>query len=176
MLCEKCNKNIANVYLKNTVNGNVTESHLCSSCAAELYGQNFNPFVNLFKSDFESDIWNMFNLNKSPQFQPSIAGKNACPGCGSSFPDIAKSGKIGCGECYATFRNALEPNILRIHGTSKHTGKIPKNMSLKISAKRKIEELNIKLKKMVDEQNFEEAAVIRDEINKINSESQSQVV
>jgi protein-arginine kinase activator protein McsA len=29
---------------------------------------------------------------------------------------------------------------------------------------------------MIDEQNFEEAAVIRDEINKINSESQSQGV
>jgi len=176
MLCEKCNKNIANVYLKNTINGNVTENHLCSSCAAELYGQNSGPLVNLFKSDFESDILNMFKFNKFTPALSLLSGKNACPVCGSSFPDITKSGKVGCGECYAAFKNALEPNILRIHGTAKHTGKIPKNMSLKISAKKKIEELNIKLKKMIDEQNFEQAAVIRDEINKINSESQNQGV
>jgi len=173
MLCEKCNKNIANVYLKNTINGNVTESHLCSSCAAGVYGQNYNSFVNLFKSDFDSDILNMFNLNK---FSPSLSaasGRSACPVCGSSFSDITKSGKVGCGECYAIFKNMLEPNILRIHGTAKHTGKIPKNRSLQISAKRKIEELNMKLKKVVEEQNFEEAAIIRDEINKINAETKS---
>ena len=176
MLCEKCNKNIANVYLKNNINGNVTESHLCSSCAAELYGQNNNPLVNLFKSDFDSDILNMFNLNKFSPSMSMISGKNACPVCGSVFADITKSGKVGCGECYATFKNALEPNILRIHGTAKHTGKIPKNRSLKISAKRKIEELNMRLRKVIDEQNFEEAAIIRDEINKINREIQSQEV
>ena len=176
MLCEKCNKNIANVYLKNTVNGNVTEIHLCSSCASELYGQNFNPLVNLFKSDFDSDILNNILNTKFPQSLNSAAKENMCPMCGSSFQDIAKSGKVGCGECYAAFKNALEPNILRIHGTAKHTGKIPKNMNLKISAKRKIDELSMRLKKMIDEQNFEEAAVIRDEINKINSENQSRGV
>ena len=171
MLCEKCNKNIANVYLKNNINGNVTESHLCSSCASELYGQNYNPLAGLFKNDFESDILNMFNLNKFSPSLSMVSGRNTCPVCGLSFSDITKTGKVGCGECYAAFKNMLEPNILRIHGTAKHTGKIPKNRSLQISAKRKIEELNMRLKKVVEEQNFEEAAIIRDEINKINSEN-----
>jgi len=176
MLCEKCNKNIANVYLKNNINGNVTESHLCSSCAGEVYGQNYKPLMNLFNSDFESDILNMFNFNKFSPSLPLTAGRNLCPMCGSTFGDITKSGKVGCGECYSAFKNMLEPNILRIHGTAKHTGKIPKNRSLQISAKRKIEELNMKLRKVVEEQNFEEAAKIRDEINKINSESLNQGV
>ena len=35
MLCEKCGKNEANVYIKNIVNGKVTEQHLCSACAGE---------------------------------------------------------------------------------------------------------------------------------------------
>lgn len=171
MLCEKCNKNIANVYLKNNINGNVTESHLCSSCAGELYNKNYVPIINMFSSDFESDILSMLNFNKiAPSLNP-VAEKNVCPVCGLSFPDIAKSGKAGCGKCYETFKNELMPSVMRIHGTANHTGKIPKNRSVYINAKRKIEELNIKLKKMIEEQNFEEAAVIRDEINKINGET-----
>lgn len=173
MLCEKCNKNIANVYLKNNINGNITENHLCSSCAGEIYGQNY---MSLFNSNIGSDIFNMFNFNAVSPSLPFVTEKQTCPMCGLSFSDITKSGKIGCGKCYETFKNELEPNVMRIHGTARHTGKIPKNRSLQISAKRKIEELNIRLKKTVAEQNFEEAAVIRDEINKINSEIKTQGV
>ena len=169
MLCEKCNKNIANVYLKNNINGSITENYLCSSCAGELYGQNY---MSLLNNNFESDIFNMLNFNKIAASPALVTKNSACPMCKSTFSDIMQSGKAGCGKCYETFKSELEPNVIRIHGTAKHTGKIPKNMGAKISAKRKLEELNIKLKKMIADQNFEEAAVIRDEINKINRESQ----
>ena len=175
MLCEKCNKNIANVYLKNNINGNITESYLCSSCAGQLYGQNYMSLLNSdFDFNFNSDIFNMlgFNKNSSQSVLTETAKNDKCLMCGSTFFDITKSGKAGCGKCYDTFRGEFEPNVARIHGTAKHTGKIPENMSAKITAKRKIEELNIKLKKMIADQNFEEAAVIRDEIKKINIESQ----
>ena len=172
MLCEKCNKNIANVYLKNNINGNVTESYLCSSCAGELYGQTNKPFMNLFSSNIESDILNLFNFNKAIPASISSAKNDKCPMCGLSFSDIIQSGKAGCGKCYETFKNEFAPNVMKIHGTAKHTGKIPKNMSVQISNKRKIEELNIKLKKMIADQNFEEAAKIRDEINEINKTNQ----
>jgi len=172
MLCEKCNKNIANVYLKNNINGKITENYLCSACAGELYGQNY---MSLLNSDFNfgSDIFNMLNFNKiaAPAASAEIAKNNLCPMCGSDFSDIIQSGKAGCGKCYEAFRSELEPNVIRIHGTARHTGKIPKNMSAQINIKRKIEELNIKLRKMIADQNFEEAAVIRDEINKINKVS-----
>ena len=168
MLCEKCNKNIANIYLKNNINGSITENYLCSACAGELYGQNY---MNLFdlNSGFESDIFNMLNFNFNKTALP-----NTCPMCGSAFSDIIKSGKAGCGKCYETFKNEFEPNVIRLHGTAKHTGKIPKSMNNQITAKRKIEELNVKLKTMIADQNFEEAAVIRDEINKISKENESQ--
>lgn len=123
---------------------------------------------------FEPDIFNTFVFYKVNPQAYSVAEKKSCPMCGLSFADIAKSGKVGCGECYETFKNEFKPNVIRIHGTANHTGKIPKNRSLQISAKRKIEELNIRMKKMIEEQNFEEAAIIRDEINKINLELQNQ--
>ncbi|MCL1859453.1 MAG: UvrB/UvrC motif-containing protein [Oscillospiraceae bacterium] len=180
MLCEKCNKNIANVYLKNNINGNITENYLCSSCAGELYGQNYMNLFDNVDSDFnfKSDIFNMLNFNKTslPSASSSSPAKtaknNICPMCGSTFNDIIQSAKAGCAKCYETFKNEFEPNVIRIHGTARHTGKIPQNLNTQITAKRKIEELNIKLKKMIADQNFEEAAVIRDEIKKINSERQ----
>ena len=172
MLCEKCNKNIANVYLKQNINGKTIEVRLCSKCAGELYNQNYAPPPNLFKSDPEPDAFNMFDFSKIPPSAYSAAHKKTCPMCGLLFADITKSGKAGCGECYETFKNELIPNVTRIHGTAAHTGKVPKNRSAQISAKRKIEELGLKLKKMVDDQNFEEAALIRDEINKLKRDSQ----
>jgi len=172
MLCERCNKNIASVYLKQNVNGNIREIKLCAVCAGELYNQTYAPAPNLAKSDAEPDVFNMFDPKKIPPSVYSAAHKKACPMCGLSFADIAKSGKAGCGECYGTFKSELTPNVIRIHGTANHTGKIPKNRGAQITAKRKIEELGAKLKKMVDEQNFEEAAVIRDEIKKLSGESQ----
>jgi len=118
---------------------------------------------------FEPDIFNMFVFYKvSDQAQPQAsAEKKACGMCGRTFGDITKTGKAGCGECYHEFKQELTPVIIKIHGTADHTGKIPKNRYAQISAKRKIEELGRKMQKMVAEQNFEEAAVIRDEINKI---------
>ena len=168
MICEKCNKNIANVYLKNSINGEVTEHHLCSACAAALYGQNL---MGLSGGDFKPDVFDAFNFGKFAAGAGPAQKNSKCPMCGLSFSDIAKSGKAGCGKCYAAFKSELEPSVMRIHGTARHTGKIPKNMSERLGVKRKIEELGRKLKKMVADQNFEEAALVRDEINKIKKES-----
>ena len=166
MLCEKCKKNIANVYLKNIINGEVTESYLCSECMGAS-----NMSLPGGGGDFKSDIFNALNFGKFAA--PAGAVKNdKCPMCQLSFADITKSGKVGCGQCYRAFKAELEPNVMRLHGTTRHTGKIPKNMSARLGTKRKIEELDEKLKKMVAEQNYEEAAVIRDEINKIKKESE----
>ena len=169
MLCEKCNKNIANVYLKNSVNGNVTESHLCSECAGELYGKGY---MGLQNGDLKSDILNMLNFGKLAAIASSGAKNRSCPMCEVSLSEIMKSGKAGCGKCYETFRDELSPSIAKIHGSAEHIGKIPKNMQSRITARKKLEELGAKMKKAVSEQNFEEAAVLRDEINKINRESE----
>ncbi|MCL2096996.1 MAG: UvrB/UvrC motif-containing protein [Oscillospiraceae bacterium] len=123
--------------------------------------------------EFEPEIFNVFILKPSQGHPNSIpaAEKKICKMCGVSFADITKTGKAGCGECYETFKNELTHSIIRIHGAVNHTGKIPKNRRVKISAKRKLEELSFRMQKAVGEQNFEEAANIRDEINKIKTEA-----
>ena len=116
----------------------------------------------------------MFYFGKVPPSVYSASDKKVCPMCGLFFADIIKSGKAGCGECYSTFKNELAPSVVKIHGTVNHTGKFPKSRGAQISAKRKIEELGARLKRVVAEQNFEEAALIRDEIKRLNGESQGE--
>jgi len=155
MLCEKCGKNTATVYEKYNINGGISESRLCRICAG--------------KNNMEWLGSNLFNAFSFGQLSPAHnAERKTCALCGAGFAQLVQSGKIGCGECYSAFKAELEPTVIKIHGRAKHTGKAPKNLESKISIKRKTEELNLKLKELIEAQNFEEAAIIRDEINSLN--------
>ena len=95
--------------------------------------------------------------------------------CLSCFDDIIKSGSVGCSGCYEKFYHKLQPSIQRIHGKAKHTGKAPKNTNGKVernikTTQEKIDGLHRDMQKAIDMQNFEQAAVIRDEIKKLKGE------
>jgi len=87
-----------------------------------------------------------------------------CPKCKISFGDFQRSGLLGCSYCYEHFSKSLNPTIKRVQGGLTHTGKIPKSASQEVVSKRKIDELKLRLKDLITEEKFEEAAVIRDEI------------
>lgn len=161
MLCQNCGKNEATTHLKQIINGDMAESHLCSECAAHLG---------------YSDMFSGFGLNLSGLFgsllgdmMPSLAASSGprCPKCGTAFSDIVKEGKVGCAECYRTFYDKLLPSIQRIHGKIKHSGKTSQGApaEVKIETKEeKIEKLKIQMNEAVSKQEFEQAAKIRDEI------------
>ena len=113
------------------------------------------------------DLLSAFGVGR---INPTNNERKVCPLCKANFAQIVQSGKIGCGECYVTFKAELEPTVIKMHGRAKHVGKIPKNLESKIGIKRKIEELNLKLRKLIETQNFEEAAVVRDEINSLSQQ------
>jgi len=161
MLCQNCGKNEATTHIKQIINGDMAESHLCSDCASHLGYK---------------DVFSGFGLNLSEFFggllgdmTPSIPGGKTlrCAKCGSSFNDIAREGKVGCAECYRTFFDKLLPSIQRIHGKIKHSGKsstgAPESVKVE-STEEKIEKLKAAMNEAVQKQEFEEAAKIRDEI------------
>ena len=55
--------------------------------------------------------------------------------------------------------------LTSIHGNAAHTGKIAKNASKKLKAKRELEQLSKQLDEAVAKQDFERAATLRDQIN-----------
>ncbi len=74
---------------------------------------------------------------------------------------------MGCSDCYDAFDENLIPLIKRIHGSNNHTGKVPKRKGGDLRIIRKIEDLREEMQRVVEEENFERAAEIRDEINEL---------
>ena len=117
MLCQNCGKNEATTHIKQIINGDMAESHLCSECAAHLgYSDMFSGFgLNL------SELFGGFLGDMTPSM--SSIGTKRCAKCGTSFDEIVRDGRVGCADCYRTFYDRLLPSIQRIHGKIKHNGK-----------------------------------------------------
>ena len=110
--------------------------------------------------------WAVFFANSEPKLMPT--SNKRCDFCGSSFEDISNTGKVGCAKCYDAFFDQLMPSIKRIHGNTKHAGKFgSRTGGKKNTLKSKIQALDEKMKVAISEQNFEEAAKIRDELKKL---------
>lgn len=161
MLCEKCGKNHATTHIRSVVNGVVREKNLCGYCAAaEGYtGLNQNSLAGMLASMF-GDVAEQGNVIKGAQ----------CPVCGALFSDIAESGKMGCTECYKTFNSEILPYLKRVHGATKHVGKVPNSAPLMVKPQENtIDELRMKLNRLVSEEKYEEAAVVRDKIKEMEA-------
>lgn len=163
MKCQKCKVNDATTQIKRVVNGKYTEYMLCSDCAHEMGFDNVfdtsmpDMFGGLIKSIFGSAL-------------PARSQATRCPVCGSTYGDIKNTGKVGCAACYEIFTTELLPSIKSIHGNTTHAGKSPCDVKNEEVSKDlptdevTVESLKEKLQKAIDEQNFELAAQLRDEI------------
>ena len=171
MLCQSCKKNQATTHIKNIVNGELTEMHLCSECAAK------QGYSNVFDHMFDIGSF-MSGFMGEPSF--ALATEKHCPNCGITFSQITKSGRVGCAKCYDVFYDRLIPSIKRIHGNTFHTGKRLRKPQLKsgenhtinaeVSQKSELERLSSERQNAVKNQEFEKAAQLRDKINALKSE------
>ncbi|MDD3765819.1 MAG: UvrB/UvrC motif-containing protein [Eubacteriales bacterium] len=157
MLCQNCNKKTASVHFVKVINDVKTEMHLCDTCAAanqEVSSvDNFDITV--------SDIINSFFTQMPSVAMPSML---TCHACGLSFDNFSKTGKLGCSICYDDFGDKIQSTLNRIHGSVKHMGKIPKRSG---SAAHQIAKLQKQLEDAIAQENYEQAAVLRDEIRKL---------
>lgn len=174
MLCQNCKKNEATTHIKRVVNGEATENHLCHNCAQTL---GFDDFFDDFSLNMPGLFSSFFG---DSMFALGESRLDRCKKCGCCFDDIIKSGKVGCADCYTKFYQKLLPSIQRIHGKAVHAGKTPvlhetidtkKEIAKEKTNEEKISELNTQMKKAIEEQNFEQAAVLRDEIKKLKGEN-----
>ena len=159
MLCEKCGKKHATTHIKTVVNGIVREYNLCAECAAQN-GYGATSITGMLASMF------------GDMATPSLKSQKTCPVCGASFSDIAHNGKMGCGECYITFKDEILPYLKRVHGATSHAGKIPNRAPLIVKPKEKtVVELRQELAQLVAEEKYEQAAIVRDKIKEMEGEN-----
>lgn len=167
MLCQECGHNQANVFITKFVNGKKTELHLCEQCARQKddFDFSFEPQFSLH--NFFSSLLHdgMFESREK-----IAAGKLQCPNCGLTFAQFRQIGRLGCSECYPTFREELYPLLRRIHGNTSHTGKIPGRAGSTVKARRELTQLKSLLQQAVQGEHFEEAARLRDRIRAMEQE------
>ena len=159
MLCEQCHQNEATVHLTQVIDGQVNKLHLCEACAA--------------KSGFEvegamsvTDILLGMGGQAAPApAQPVTDFERSCPKCHMRKSDFKKTGQFGCPSCYETFLEELMPLLRAMHrGGDRHVGKVPEREGVRVRVSAELARLRGLLDAAVNEENFEEAAVLRDQI------------
>jgi protein arginine kinase activator len=161
LYCDVCKDKPATVHLTQMINGEKIDMHLCTECAAK---KGFLLFDVNNKFSMPNFLGSFLGSNFNLQDVHALNKENKCPNCGMSFSDIRQTGKLGCSECYKAFDRELEPTLRRIHGNSKHIGKIPIRGGQKVHLKKEIEELKLSLQQAINSENYEKAAEIRDQI------------
>lgn len=162
MMCDKCGKNPATTHVKTVINGVVHQNHLCAYCAAK---EGYNNLGNL-------SLANLLTSMFSDSIGTGHSQSRRCECCGCSFSDIVESGRVGCSECYLTFKEELLPSLNRLHGKALHVGSAPiKQESEKESLEEKKEKLKAELQKAIENEEFEKAAELRDEIKALKGEA-----
>ena len=167
MVCEVCKQTQATVHLTEIVNEQMTELHLCEACANQKGAQVESHFG---LADLLSGLAD-FSKTQEPEEVPA----KACPSCGMTYDDFRKVGRLGCAECYPTFKRSLGSLLKRIHGSPIHVGKSPVRL-LKPAKVGKAEllELRRKLEHAIADEAFEEAARLRDQIRRLEQQQEQQ--
>lgn len=179
MKCQSCGKREASVKYYENINGNKQTLYFCVDCAKKLGFSDFNDFSSF--SNFQ-DFSNFFTpiFTTMPEFD--LLEQNKCSKCGYTLDDYYNTGMLGCEECYKAFEKNLDDLFYKINGKNRHIKLEEKKVDTKYKNKVKGENLDgnknensilklkEKLEKLVKEEKYEEAAVIRDEIKKLKED------
>ena len=194
MLCQKCQQNPATVFFSQTVGNQTTQSHLCEVCAKEetrAYGGmnpfNFNPFAAFsdFLNNFMSwDEGAIAEVNSGRTKPATVDPQQQCPYCGYQLSFFRQNGRLGCTKCYEAFKATLGPLVSSIHGNVKHVDEAEKVRKYESendkpekvpaeerrSQKPEVKALREKISQAIQNENYEEAARLRDEVKNLENQ------
>jgi protein arginine kinase activator len=165
LLCEKCNQRPAMVHVAEIINGQKQETHLCEICAKEFQIHGFGFFPQMNMNNFLAGLLN-YDFKSNSVNQVETTGK-ICEKCGVSEEQFAKKGLLGCGDCYPLFEEKTLPLLRRIHGNTRHTGKVPERTGGRARLVKEIEVIKRQLKEAISREEFERAAELRDTIRQM---------
>ena len=162
MLCTICKEKPATVHLTQIVGDKMQKLDLCEDCA-KTKGVNDPTGFGLV-----ADLDLMLGLGAAQQLEQVAGGAGLkCPRCGFTQADFKKSGRLGCPECYATFAEGLAGLLKSMHKGTRHIGKAPEALRATRENADRLKSLQAKLAKAIKDENYEQAATLRDEIKQL---------
>lgn len=183
MQCDICTKKKATVHLTEIVDEQMSEMHLCEECARNKSAQMEQQFgLGDLLAGLSADV------GKGPLKEDDKTALK-CVSCGLNYEDFRKFGRLGCGQCYVSFKEHLSGLLRKIHGSNRHLGKSPlgKKVTVKtLSAEHEtssaalpppapvamipsenVADLKNQLHDAILAEDFEKAAKLRDKIRKM---------
>jgi protein arginine kinase activator len=164
--CQICGEAEATIHFKELKNGETRELHLCPACADE---KGFHSVVQQDKLSLANQfIWMAENLY--PESTAKL-GQVQCPGCGLRYSEFTRTGRLGCMDCYTAFDVQMRRLLRRIHGSTRHAGKVPGHIQRPATSRATVHHLQEELQRAIATENYERAAELRDEIRALEEES-----
>lgn len=158
-VCDCCGKRPAAFHLSLERRKAVTRQRLCAPCAEELG-------VNTGSNRLPSSI---------PYIcEPLVMGEEqevdrVCPECGTKLSAVAASGRVGCPSCYEAFEVDLAA-ILQSTEEMAYRGRLPRRLARYRRLLMEGSSLRMELESALEDEDYEEAARLRDALNSIDLE------
>jgi protein arginine kinase activator len=165
MLCEDCQEHEATIHFTHIADNKKQVLNLCAECAEKRGFHNPLQSMTFPLGDFLASM-----VEKAYPGGSEEAKHVECPGCGLTLAEFAKTGIVGCGKCYEAFHEQTDDLLRKIHGQSRHTGKMPSGSPERMEPLKEERRLQEALRKAIETEDFEHAAEIRDRLKELASE------
>ena len=168
MMCEDCGLRPAKFHLMTIIDGERVERNLCPACMArqqkQLPGLDISNLAGILHSILASNA-----SDEAAQDEEDYADL-CCEQCGMTYHEFQKCGMLGCANCYQAFKTPLTALLQRIHGNTQHAGRVPDGVHSGTSIRMNIDRLKQKLQKAVADEEYEQAAKLRDAIRALTAQ------
>jgi len=145
--------------------------HLCEECAVRYQPQwvlGLEPF------SIHKFLVGILEYEPGSEDKKDLGARrlSQCEACGMTYHQFQQVGKMGCDECYRFFSPMLQPLLRKVHGGLDHLGKVPQRAGGKIRHKQELARLRLELQKHIVQEEYEQAATVRDRIRELERELQ----
>jgi protein arginine kinase activator len=168
--CELCGEEPATMHLLRVVDGGISHTHLCATCAEQMAGEQTEGLALVLAVP---SMLRSFGKKVSEEQHEASGGsavnheESFCGVCGTTLTDLKESGMVGCANCYRVFADHLETTIRREAEPVEHLGKVPLRGPETDSLRHEMMRLERMLRELVQHERFEEAASVRDRLSEL---------
>ncbi|MHC4851148.1 MAG: UvrB/UvrC motif-containing protein [Planctomycetota bacterium] len=166
--CTVCKKALATIHILDLQDGEVVkQQNLCGNCA-ESSGV-IHPKTTTMKISTQT-LEDLIGSLKS-EGQTGEAGTGpSCPACAMTLTEFRTRGRLGCPRCYDAFHKSLLPLLERVHDATSHRGRFPTRPPGQQVQPNTMQRLRNRLDEAIKAEDYEQAANLRDEIQRLEQE------
>jgi protein arginine kinase activator len=166
MKCQQCDKP-ATFHITELTGGKPVELHLCEEHARQYLTSSTTEQATA--GSMAAALAHQMAIGQTAEELAQL-DQQACPVCGITFFEFRSQGRLGCPHDYTCFQAQLEPLIMNIHGELEHVGKRPRRSAVGSEARTQLIRLRREMKEAIDDEHYERASQLRDQIQRIEAE------